>query len=188
MSYSYNVRLFDGVRYMKEVDCNCIISDWKKSNDALRAERDDLVTDKAEYKEAAKIFSRRLTECEQERDKLKKRVSSYEFDYAKRHSKYEHVMTILEQRTEEVATQHKEILALRDTIEALKFDRDVAMNKLDKTVEPTTRADKMRERVKCELCGKDLSRNSLRGHMKKMHIADGDDDDDVSTTCLSGVD
>jgi chromosome segregation ATPase len=173
---------------MKEVDCKCIISDCKKTNDALRAERDGLATDKAEYKEAAKIFSRRLTKCEQERDKLKKRVSSYEFDYAKRHSKYEHVMTVLEQRTEEVANQNKEILALRDTIEALKFDRDVAMNKLDKTVEPTTRADKMRERVKCELCGKDLSRNSLRAHMKKMHIADGDDDDDVSTTCLSGVD
>ena len=101
--------------------------------------------------------------------------------------KYEVALHIQNERARELALQNKEILALRDTIEALKFDRDVAMNKLDKIVEPTTRADKMRERVKCELCGKDLSRNSLRGHMKKMHIADGDDDD-VSTTCLSGVD
>jgi len=100
--------------------------------------------------------------------------------------KYETALYTLNERAQELATQNKEILALRDTIEALKFDRDVAMSKLDKTVEPTTKADKMRERVKCELCGKDLSRNSLRGHMKRMHIADGDDD--VSTTCLSGVD
>ena len=183
MSYSYDIRLFDGVSYMKVVDHQGIISDWKKAIVALRAERDDLATDKAEYKEAAKIFSRRLTECEQERDKLKKRVSSYDFDYVKSHSKYEHLMTILEQRTEELSTQNKEILNLRDTIEALKFDRDVAMSKLDTAV-PTPKADKMRERVKCELCGKDLSRNSLRGHMKKMHTAD--DDDDVSVTCLSG--
>ena len=100
--------------------------------------------------------------------------------------KYEAALYIYNERERELATQNKEILALKDTIEALKIDRDVAMSKLDKTVEPTTKADKMRERVKCELCGKDLSRNSLRGHMKKMHTAD--DDDDVSTTCLSGVD
>ena len=66
MSYSYDIRLFDGVSYMKVVDHQGIISDWKKAIVALRAERDDLATDKAEYKEAAKIFSRRLTECEQE--------------------------------------------------------------------------------------------------------------------------
>ena len=175
MTYAYDIRIFNGEQYMKVVDHQCIIKDWETALDI--------------HKEANKSFSKQLTECQHERDKLKKRVSSYEGEYAKGRSKYEHLMKVLEERTKELAKQNKEILNLRDTIEALKFDRDDAMSKLAvKAVEPTTRANKMRERVKCELCGKDLSRNSLRGHMKKMHIADCDDDDDVSTTCLSGAD
>ena len=191
MSIKYNTYVIQGVRYIRYDDHKILTA----NNHDYHKLRDQ----KTQWEQLSHHYEKTTEDCKQQIAKLKQTLREYEkdnkitkskceTDYDMLKSKYEHALSVLDARTQELAKQNKEILALRDTIEALKFDRDVAMNKLDKTVEPTTRADKMRERVKCELCGKDLSRNSLRGHMKKMHIADGDDDDDVSITCLSGVD
>jgi len=165
MPTKYYTYVIHGVRYVRYDD-----------HKILTANNDDyhkLQEQKTQWEQLSNHYEKTAEDCKRERDKLKKQVSSHEVEYAKGRSKYEHLMKVLEERTKELALQNKEILTLRDTIEALKFDRDDAISKLAKAVEPpappVSNTEYMKQRVKCEVCGKDLSRNSLRGHMTKMH-------------------
>ena len=148
MSYRFDTRIINGKKYLTVEDYECIIDDWKKAVESRDKKIDD-------WKKALESRDKKI-------DSLRQQLTEY-----KGGSKYEHMMNLLDERTRELALQNKEVLNLRDTIEALRFDRDDARKKLAIAVEqPVSKVEYMKQRVNCELCGKDLSRNSLRGHME----------------------
>ena len=104
MSYRFDTRIFNGKKYLKVVDYECIIDDWKKAVESRDKKIDD-------WKKALESRDKKI-------DSLRQQLTEY-----KGGSKYEHMKNLLDERTRELTLQNKEILNLRDTIEALRFDR-----------------------------------------------------------------